>query len=264
MTRQQHRDRSRNLLPLIVEEADELPTETSPLIVVPNDIEANNIMSSSDLNYSSNTNGGEEGIAPSAKKSKRQKVVAVAKRPLKAVGRFVGKTRSSKSNTSYGSVGGEDALDDEVKWVDDDEEEEEEDAAAGIPEMVGTQQRRESFLQRVNSYRSGASAADGTTPRRGRTASGDSILDVDVAGDQRDWVVIRLERYLRQIAFVLLAFIVGTYHAVWRKFVTKCLEYVTVAWVTCCVLWIMASTSNPPAAVSGARPRRPFSSKKPW
>lgn len=274
LTRQ--RESYRSVLPLIAEEVI-IPWETQSLLPSSssrnnNDVESAIIMSSSDLNFSSNTNGDKVDDAnnnmpmASVKKStkRRQKVVAVAKRPLKAVGRFVSK-RKQHHQSGYGSVDeGDDPSDEfddqEVILVDKDGE-----VSNQLPEMVEPQRPR-SFLERVNSYRSDVAGGSTMTPV-GVTVGGDSSVGDGFVADQRDWVVFRLERYLRQAIFVLIAFIIGSYHARWRGFISKCLEYVTVAWITCCVLWVMATTSAPQnntataAAGEAPRPRRLFASR---
>ena len=222
--------------------------------------------------------GDNEGLPllppSSSKKSKTRKVLAVAKRPLRAVGRLA-KGRKSSHHASYGSI-------DEEGDEDDDEEVHFQDAnnapVDSIPEVISpVLERRGSFMERVNSYRSGASLDGGpSTPRRGSLSnafrSGVGVVGNSLGGgpsippedgvDQRDWVVFRLERYLRQLIFILLAFIVGTFHFEWRKIVQKLLEYVTVAWATCCVLFVMAAFSGPPPAAANVRPRRFLPSRR--
>ncbi|CAB9508403.1 expressed unknown protein [Seminavis robusta] len=249
-------------------------------------------MSNSDLNGSGISL--EDVIAStsgSKKPSKTRKVIAasvsVAKRPLRTVGRMVSKRKHSIHAQGYGSIEeGDEALDDEeedlIDVAQDDDDDNSGPAAAdgGIPEVIGPQQRG-SFMERVNSYRSGVAGSGSaemggstTTPRRGsltgalRSAVGGSGGDAATAagelplvGDQRDWVVFRLERYLRQITLVLAAFIVGSFKAEWRVFVWKALEYALVAWGTCGVLWFMAMTSTPPTT-AGVRPRQLFAGRR--
>jgi Protein of unknown function (DUF1769) len=268
-----------------------VPSETQSLLspIDPDhyDIEQLSLImpASSDFNLNGSTNSntitlGDNLLAYQQKKSsKTRKVLEVAKRPLKTVGRIVGKSRRFSSVAlGYGSTEEGDEATNDLLMMDHANEFADDIVVSnnGIPDVTGPP-RHGSFMERVNSYCSGGSVSgpgDGgsTTPRRGsltgafRAAvggSGDTAArSIEVPFiDGRDWVVSRLERYLRQLLLVLIAFIVGSLHAEWRVYVWKALEYVVVAWTTCGILWVMAVTSPqsiPPQTTASLRPRQIF------
>lgn len=238
-------------------------------------------MSTMDLSVGTGDNNNNDGLPPpsSSKKSKTRKVLNVAKRPLRAVGRLAKSRKSSHAaNSQYGSIDeGDDEGDDQDHEHDDDADIINLNAPVdSIPAVISSPgvERRGSFMDHVNSYRSGASLDGGpSTPRRGSVTNafrnGVGVVGSTLGGgpatmpssledgggglnQRNNWVVFRLERYLRQLIFVLLAFIVGTFRFEWRKIVQKMLEYVTVAWVTCCILWVMAAYSSPHLTTAGA------------
>ena len=212
----------------------------------------------------------------SHKKSKTRKVLSAAKRPLKAVGRLASMGRkSAHTNSSYDSI------------LDEDEEMDRDDISAAIDGIVPkvitpVLERRGSFMERVNQYRSGASQDGGSsTPRRGSLTNairggvavvgngltgGPIIGEEQAGGDPRDWVVVRMERHLRQLLLLMLAFVAGTFRLEWRTMVQRVLEWVTVAWATCCVLWVMSRFSSPSArsasGSAGLRSRRLLPSRR--
>ena len=253
-------------------------------------------MSTADLSLTGDlvdgNNNNNHAPSTASKKSKTRKVLSVAKRPLRAVGRLAkGKSKASLP-ASYGSIDEEgDEDDDDEMEVDMNLHNHHLNASDPIPDIITpVVERRGSFMERVNSYRSGASldgalpgntSAGPSTPRRGSLTNafrtGVGVVGNSFGGgptfpsmpgddgsslDQRDWVVFRLERYLRHLMFILLAFIVGTFRFEWRNVVQRLLEYTAVAWATCCVLWVMAAFGPPrggPNATTAAahiRPRR--------
>lgn len=211
------------------------------------------------INMAAVPNNHPADITPSSstKKSKTQKVLSVAKRPLRTVGRIVGKgKRHHHHHQNYGSTGDEDDDDDDEEdllLVDDEEVlmGDGDSSQVGLRRVVDaipgdanktTPERQGSFMERVNSYR--AAATDDLSISRRHEG---------IVVDSRDWIVLKAERTLRMALLVLLAFNIGTYKAEWRSVVQRLCEYVAVAWITCCVLWIVSATTEPPPAV---RPRR--------
>jgi hypothetical protein len=216
------------------------------------------------------SNGSGSARKPTTKRSSvlgagRKVVAATVRRPLRTVGRFVGRGNNVRSNSFGGSNnllhGGilDDEEDDELledgegeeimlRAVDDEEEEEgdHDDETETSTEIIVSSSNRPILKDPHHRYQNQAGGG-----REGYRPSTRSLRsnETDIASHRQrvltrqedpDWPVQTMERVLRTVLFVMVAYVVGASHPYYATQISRATEYVLTAWGTCAGILFLA------------------------
>lgn len=211
------------------------------------------------------------------------KVLQVARRPFRGVGRLVSSTAARRQSAllsqivrpterqdeetiyrhsqrfgvpSYGALMADEDEDDD----DDDEDDDDDDDHEG-----GRRVRKKSKKNKLNGGRAyrgptEVSLAGGEDhDREDRFRILEDNDDEGRADNNTNWAVYFVERVLRQALLLIGAYMVGVYFPGWYGYVERGLEYASVAWCTCIIILILNYFSR--ATASLQPPRRGPSNK---
>ena len=185
-------------------------------------------MSSFNTANSAHSSGGKKSRSSVLGASKKI-VKATVRRPLRTVGRIVG--RGGRSN----GIGSDDLDLGEVEEVGEEvilREIDDGDASVSSSEIIVSTRKGERDLFRGSVHNVRGHTGDIAHHRR-------RILSRSRYGDP-DWPVHAMERFLRQIMMVLAAFILGAKRPEFLSSVTRLLEYAATAWATCFGILLLA------------------------
>ena len=185
----------------------------------------------------STPNAGKSSKRSSVLGAGRKVVAATVRRPLRRVGRFVGRGRSSSSGSGNQDI--EDVVDegDSIVDVDEGEEvilEEDEGSSTHSTEIVVQAQPNISSKDR-DGFRSST---------RGLRSLGTEVTThrhrILARHNDPDWPVHAMERFLRQVLLVFVAYMIGASRPTYLSQVARITEYVLTAWGTCAGILFLA------------------------